>query len=196
MAPPNSGTAQHPIQDSSTKVLDRYLLIDCFPHFQTLSTLQQACPHLRSCTHGTISLPNSSLSWAGSPFLIHPWDLKCPPLQTSSCSVTASFSFLQSTYPMWDYLFACLFNVSSSNQHLRSILSFGSLANTQPAKISAWLINRCSVTCYWTAAERCQLSVEEQQALWDAPPKAFLPSLPFAFAPHFSHLRRKEFRLP
>lgn len=79
----------------------------------------------------------------------------------SSCSVTASFSFLQSTYPMWDYLFVCLFNVSSSNQHLRSILSFGSLANTQPAKISAWLINRCLVTCYWTAAERCQLPVEE-----------------------------------
>lgn len=143
MAPPNSGTAQHPIQHSSTKVLDRYLLTDCrylltdcFPHFQPPSTLQQAFPHLRSCTHGTFSLPNSSLSWPGSLFLIHPWDLKCPPLQTILlfCHCFLFFSFLQSTYHMWDYLFVCLFNVSSSNQHLRSILSFGSLSNTQPAK--------------------------------------------------------------
>lgn len=114
MAPPNSGTAQHPIQDSSTKVLDRYLLTDCsylltdcFPHFQPLSTLQQAFSHLKSCTHGTISLPNSSLSWPGSPFLIHPWDLKCPPLQTILLFCHC-FLFFPSEHLPYVGLFICL----------------------------------------------------------------------------------------
>lgn len=160
MAPPNSGTAQHPIQDSSTKVLDRYLLTDCsylltdcFPHFSHFPHSSKLFP-TSSPAHMVLS-PCQTLP---SPGLAHPfssthgiWNVHL--FKPSSCSVTASFSFLQSTYPTWDYLFVCLFNVSSSNQHLRSILSFGSLANTQPAKISAWLMNRCSVTCYWMAAE-------------------------------------------
>lgn len=36
----------------TAQVLNKYLLIDCSPHFPPISTLQQTFPDPRFCTHG------------------------------------------------------------------------------------------------------------------------------------------------